>query len=383
MAFNLGYAAGAASQSLEKLLARRFEEALLVRKQQEDEAYRQMQEEKWKTEAARQAGLDKQAAEQLRLQNDRQKRADFLATRAPGSVMSPEDTSYAQSQGLGTLLTQTGGATLPSKQFTPTGSIEKPSMPAPDVPITTTFRGTPEYLSEQEKATAARAQRDAEMAKTQEWRNQDREDRQTEAAAARADAAALRREISGQTAAAKAETAAAKTQAAADEKMMKRKVVVDAASQTLGVLDQMLDEKGNLKDNMKAAIGGSRVLGLQNVPGFSARDAQATIDQLRSRLVVDLMGEMKAQSKTGATGFGALSEKELKVLQDSAGKLDPSQSEAAFAKELKRIRSMVVKVIQEPGQPGASQTLKTSPPANPKKGETYNGFVWDGFGWTK
>jgi hypothetical protein len=37
-----------------------------------------------------------------------------------------------------------------------------------------------------------------------------------------------------------------------------------------------------------------------------ATAAKAAFDNLKARLVIDLIAEMKSQSKTGATGFGQL-----------------------------------------------------------------------------
>jgi hypothetical protein len=42
------------------------------------------------------------------------------------------------------------------------------------------------------------------------------------------------------------------------------------------------------------------------------------VNQLLSQKVLNVMNEMKRASKTGATGFGALSEKELQILQSAA-----------------------------------------------------------------
>ena len=86
------------------------------------------------------------------------------------------------------------------------------------------------------------------------------------------------------------------------------------------------------------------------VPGSKAADADAALNRLTGQLVVELMQEMKAQSRTGATGFGALSERELSLLQGAATKLaNRNMSEAAFAAELKRIRDKVRLVYQDKG----------------------------------
>jgi hypothetical protein len=101
---------------------------------------------------------------------------------------------------------------------------------------------------------------------------------------------------------------------------------------------------------MRGAIGGSRLMGAQLVPGTGAYNAQAAVDRLRARLVTDLMAELKSQSRTGATGFGQLNLQELKIIQDSAAKLDPGQSEEAFQTELQKIRSRLQLILQDGAQ---------------------------------
>lgn len=58
--------------------------------------------------------------------------------------------------------------------------------------------------------------------------------------------------------------------------------------------------------------------GLPSIPGSPRAKWEANINKLLSKNVIDVMTNMKQASKTGATGFGQLSEKELKVLQDAS-----------------------------------------------------------------
>jgi hypothetical protein len=82
--------------------------------------------------------------------------------------------------------------------------------------------------------------------------------------------------------------------------------------------------------------------------------------------VVDLLGELKSQSKTGATGFGALSDKELSILQSSASKLENSNmSDQDVIAELGRIREHLLRVKEEPGG-------VTSAPGGPSKRIRYD-----------
>jgi hypothetical protein len=161
-------------------------------------------------------------------------------------------------------------------------------------------------------------------------------------------------------AAAKSEAAAEKKAAAEKDKESKRKVVKDMANDTLGVLNQLLDEKTDtLKPGVSQVVGNARVPAWlsENVGGIPliAPDApkfQSLINQLKGRQIVDLIGEMKSQSRTGATGFGALSGPELKILESSVGRLLQSQDEASFASALKEVRTHLQKVMVDPAESG-------------------------------
>lgn len=96
--------------------------------------------------------------------------------------------------------------------------------------------------------------------------------------------------------------------------------------------------------------------------GGTTTAAKGFKDQLMGMLTLDKIGEMKRQSRTGASGFGQLSEKELAVLQGAAGRLDTSQNESDFKIALQDIRNTMDKVIQRNGGKAASGNSGTLPP---------------------
>ena len=153
------------------------------------------------------------------------------------------------------------------------------------------------------------------------------------------------------------------------EQARKRTVVVDATQRTLDAVDELLTPDGTLRPETRMAIGASRLLGAQHIPGSEALNAQAMIDRVKARLVTDLLAELKAQSRTGATGFGQLNLQELKIMQDSAAKLNPNQSERAFEAELRRIRQRLEMILKEPAAPrgGTVTPSASAPAASPKK----------------
>jgi len=141
---------------------------------------------------------------------------------------------------------------------------------------------------------------------------------------------------------------------------LKRSNAVRMADDLTSVVDELLDpETGKLTPGASAIVGWRVPYQAELRPESPAADAKAALDRLTGSLVIDLMNEMKSQSRTGATGFGQLSERELAVLQAAATKLtNRNMSEAAFATELKRIRDKVRLVYQGQPQAGAGASQK-------------------------
>lgn len=85
----------------------------------------------------------------------------------------------------------------------------------------------------------------------------------------------------------------------------------------------------NLKTIQDVKKGAKYFGPLGNMPSIAAPSSlfgeygprkkwETNVDRLLSQKVIDVMAEMKRQSKTGASGFGALSQKELDVLQQAS-----------------------------------------------------------------
>ncbi len=155
------------------------------------------------------------------------------------------------------------------------------------------------------------------------------------------------------------QTAAEKKAEAESEKGKKQAVAAGGAEDIKAVVDELDKHPGfdNLFGRFDAIT--------PNLRGVTM-DAQARLDQLRSALSIEKIMEMKAQSRTGATGFGQLSERELDVLQNAAGRLQQAQTEAAARTALKDIKKTMDKVIERNQRPAAAGGL-------PTVGGVYNG----------
>lgn len=326
---------------LNRLKAREVESQIADR-----EANRRLQE--------RNLGLEREQVAALERLRDFQRAKDIVEMAGADEAVTPDTQDLLTRTGFGGRMRQDPRLNVVDGLPQELGGTA-PTKP-PVIRISTLRPGFRyEQAREQEEARKVLAEQNAQAAA----------DRANDAAAARAEQAAAERALKAQIASdtnttrqmiaamganVRNDAAADKKKTAEEEKANKRKVAVGLAEETLGVINQLIDESGNLKpgaDNLFGMTSGARW-----VPGSQTADAEATLNQLVGKSVVDLISEMKSQSKTGATGFGALSEKELKILQDASNKLSNRwQSDASARAELKRIRDKVQMIMQEQGAP--------------------------------
>jgi hypothetical protein len=103
--------------------------------------------------------------------------------------------------------------------------------------------------------------------------------------------------------------------------------------------------------NLTAGLGNTI---LSHVPLSAAKDYAADLETLKSKLGADVLAEMKMQSKTGATGLGALNMAELKMVQTKIANIDPGQSPAQVQKNLNEIERYYQKRANLPVNPRMS-----------------------------
>lgn len=115
-----------------------------------------------------------------------------------------------------------------------------------------------------------------------------------------------------------------------------KSIVADSAQQTLRTIQE-------IKNGLKyfGAMG--------NLPAFPAeydkKNWEANFDRLKNKMVVDLMLQLKQASKTGATGFGNLSEKEGMRLEQASSALRKGLSEEDAMKYLKELEDSATRVL--------------------------------------
>ncbi len=117
---------------------------------------------------------------------------------------------------------------------------------------------------------------------------------------------------------------------------------------------------------------------LSMLPGTDARNLQAELDTIGSGSMLQTMQALKAASPTGATGMGALSDSEGKLLRESLGSLDTWQSPEQLRRNLLNIKKVytdmlvswgytpeqVASLFAQPkqGKAGAANEGETIPP---------------------
>lgn len=143
--------------------------------------------------------------------------------------------------------------------------------------------------------------------------------------------------------------------------------VQDKTREAITIIDRLVDEDGKIRPEALMAFGGSRLYGLttslpagMNHKIDQGKAANADIDELKSRMIISLIQEMKAQSRTGATGFGALNLKELGVLEKEFAGFDPNNPEEKAGASLKALRDRLSKILL-PAEGSATPITTTNP----------------------
>ncbi len=161
---------------------------------------------------------------------------------------------------------------------------------------------------------------------------------------------------------------------AAKEKNKKYRDVQKSMGQsTLDAINQVLDDKGELTGDAKWATG---VTGLAAPFAFGtkAKSAVAKLKNIQSKQVLQLIGELKSQSATGATGMGNLNMKEFGALQDAASLLDRTGSQDEYQKQLGIVRDKLKLLLEdsddEKAEAASATTQEDSGPKDRKTNRT-------------
>jgi hypothetical protein len=118
------------------------------------------------------------------------------------------------------------------------------------------------------------------------------------------------------------------------------------------LVDDLLKAPG-----MKQAVGASRMLGIQKIPGTPAKDFDVRLDQLK--------GQQFLQAFESLKGGGAITEIEGKKATDAIARMDAAGSEAEFTKAAREFQSVIRQGVARAKNAQGVQTIQpaqTTPP---------------------
>lgn len=108
-----------------------------------------------------------------------------------------------------------------------------------------------------------------------------------------------------------------------------------------------------------AGLGAST---LAKIPGTAASDMARLLDSVKANVSFQTLTEMRKASPTGGA-LGAVSDREMTLLQAALGSLEQSQSPGQFRDNLTRVRNLYLDIVHGPGQGPARLPLSYQQPA--------------------
>lgn len=103
---------------------------------------------------------------------------------------------------------------------------------------------------------------------------------------------------------------------------------------------------------------------LSGIPGTAAHDVSKLLDGVKANIAFDKLQQMRESSPTGAA-LGAVSDREMALLQSVVGSLEQSQSATQFKQNLQRLRNLTMDVIHGAGKWKEVAPSDATPTAGP------------------
>ena len=128
-----------------------------------------------------------------------------------------------------------------------------------------------------------------------------------------------------------------------------------------------IDRVGKLLDTAVLPATGMGATTLSGIPGTAAHDVSKLLDGIKGNIAFDKLQQMREASPTGGA-LGAVSERELALLQSVFGSLEQSQGTAQFKQNLQRLRTLYLDIVHGAGKwkeaaPGGGAETPLSAPA--------------------
>lgn len=122
----------------------------------------------------------------------------------------------------------------------------------------------------------------------------------------------------------------------------------DSTARTGNAVVQDIDRVFSLLDQASLPVTGFGASTLGRVPGTGAADAARLLDGIRANVGFERLNQMRQESPTGGA-LGAVTERELALLQSVMGSLDQTQSPQQFRDNLARVRNTFLDIVHGPG----------------------------------
>lgn len=132
------------------------------------------------------------------------------------------------------------------------------------------------------------------------------------------------------------------------EDLEKGKALKNKSEFIVGQAQDSLNTIAEVKKGKKyfGAVGSVPTL---NPWGYDRKKWEANVQKLLSGKMIDLMVQMKEASKTGATGFGQLSEREGQILRDASTALNRGLAPEDAEKYLTEMETILHKIVNKQG----------------------------------
>lgn len=130
------------------------------------------------------------------------------------------------------------------------------------------------------------------------------------------------------------------------DKQIKREAVLEQQQNATEYIRSTAQDTLDTIGDIEKGIGHFGLTGkIPSVPGTDRYVWQSNINKLLSGKMIDLMTKMKEASKTGATGFGQLSEKEGQILRDASTALNRGMPSTEAQKILNKMKIPLQKIL--------------------------------------
>ncbi|MYF09375.1 MAG: hypothetical protein F4233_16115 [Rhodospirillaceae bacterium] len=110
------------------------------------------------------------------------------------------------------------------------------------------------------------------------------------------------------------------------------------SQQTYNTVVKAIDDFNDIYLDSKLPVTGTIGVLASNIPGTPQYEAGKALETLKSQIGLGRLAQMKKLSATGASGFGALSQKELDLLVNSIASIDQGLTYARLQKNLDYVR---------------------------------------------